>query len=409
MDMETLDSDGQGRLGEYFDKIGNILNNEKRRASFAVYALGLLGEGERKSMEPIAARTCPDPERVDAAHQRLQHFLVDSAWSDREVRREASRYAVAALTERESIDTWQFDDTGFLKQGKHSVGVQRQYTGSAGKVTNCQLGVSLSLGTATEQVPIDFELYVPKSWTEDSARRREARIPEEVTFKTKIELALDMARRAVADEIPRGIALADSWYGDEPSFRAGLRSLGLDYAVAVKSDNRVWRTDSKGHRRGEPTTVGEIARTLLRKSFRRVTWREGVKKPLHARFAILRVVPAYRKKGDELERREAVWLVIEQTGDEADPVKYYFATLPKGWTKKRLIRLIKERWKTERVYEDMKGELGLDHFEGRRFPGWHHHVSVAICCYAFVVAERVRRFPPSAGGEETHAALAIAA
>lgn len=344
-----LDTDGQRRLAEYFDIIGGILNNEGRRASFAVYALGLLGEGERKSMEPIAARTCPDPDRVDAAHQRLQHFLVDSPWSDRDVRREATRFAVAALTGRESIDTWQFDDTGFLKQGKHSVGVQRQYTGSAGKITNCQLGVSLSLGTRTEQVPIDFELYLPKSWTEDRARCKEARIPPSVTFKTKIELALDMARRAIADGVPRGVALADSFYGDEPSFRAGLRSLGLDYAVAVKSDIRVWRTDAKGHRRGEPITVGKIADTMGRKRFRRVTWREGVKHPLHARFATCRVTPAYRMKGDDLEHREAVWLIVEQTGDPDAPFKYYFATLPQSWTKKHLIRLIKERWKKEMI------------------------------------------------------------
>jgi SRSO17 transposase len=404
-----IDLEGQRRLAEYFDSMGRVLGHESRRASFAIYALGLLGEGERKSMEPIAARTCADPERVDAAHQRLQHFLVDAPWKDRDVRREAARYAVAAVTVRESIDTWQFDDTGFVKQGKHSVGVQRQDTGSAGKITNCQLGVSLSLGTRTQQVPIDFELYLPKSWTEDRGRCKEARIPEGVTFKTKIELALDMARRAVADGMPRGVAWADCFYGDEPSFRAGLRSLGLDYAVAVKSDNRVWRTDANGQRIGEPITVGKIAGTLGRKSFRRVTWREGVKHPLDARFATCRVTPAYRKKGDGFEQREAVWLFIEQTGDADDPFKYYFATLPQSWSKKRLIRLIKDRWKTERVYEDMKGELGLDHFEGRRFPGWHHHISVAICCYAFVVAERVRHFPPTARRQKADRSLAVAA
>jgi SRSO17 transposase len=404
----TLDLGGQQRLSDYFDALGRVLGHPSRKASFAAYALGLLGEGERKSMEPIAARICPDPDRVDAAHQRLQHFLVDAPWSDHDVRREATRYAVAALSARESIDTWQFDDTGFLKQGKHSVGVQRQYTGSAGKITNCQLGVSLSLGTRTEQLPIDFELYLPTSWTEDPSRRKEARIPDSVPFRTKIQLALEMARRAVADDVPRGVALADCFYGDEPSFRAGLRSLGLDYAVAVKSDNRVRRTDSRGHCRGEPITVGKLARTLSHKSFRRCTWRDGVKQRLHARFAALRVVPAYRTKGDD-PGREQVWLIIEETVGEKDPFKYYFTTLPPDWSRKRLIRLIKERWKTERVYEDMKGELGLDHFEGRRFPGWHHHVSVAICCYAFVVAERVRHFPPTARRQEIDRPLAVAA
>src|SRR5262249_36051361 len=190
----------------------------------------------------------------------------------------------------------------------------------------------------------------------------------------KIELALDMARRAVADGVPRGVALADCFYGDEPSFRAGLRDLGLDYAVAVKADNRVWRTDAHGRRRGEPLAVGQLTRSLNKASFRRVTWRDGTKGQLHARFACRRVTPAYRRKGDDPAKREAVWLLIEETPEEKTPYKYYFATLPASWSRKRLIRLIKERWKTERVYEDMKGELGLDHFEGRRFPGWHHHI-----------------------------------
>src|SRR6266545_4716025 len=167
MVMELLDQAGQRRLTEYFDTIGEILDHEKRRASFALYAEGLLGDGERKSMEPIAARTCPDPDRVDAAHQRIHHFLVDSAWSDREVRRAAARYAIGEMTTSESISSWIIDDTGMLKQGKHSVGVQRQYTGSAGKIANCQIAVSLSVATPSERLPIDFELYLPTSWTED--------------------------------------------------------------------------------------------------------------------------------------------------------------------------------------------------------------------------------------------------
>jgi len=345
-----LDPSGQRRLTEFFDRIGAILGDDRRRASFATYALGLLGDGERKSMEPIASRTCPDPEGVDAAHQRLQHFLVDSNWSDRDVRRDAAGYVIDALTAHEAIQTWIIDDTGFLKQGNHSVGVQRQYTGSAGKIANCQLGVSLSLATATQQAPVDFELYLPKSWTEDPSRRMEARVPEEVVFKTKVELALDLVQRAVANDLPRGIVLADAFYGDEPSFRAGIRSLGLPYAVGVKSDIRVWRVDKKGCLHGEPLTVKRLAGDLRPKDFRRVTWREGVKQSLHARFAACRVVPAYRSKAEPPEQREAVWLIIEWPEGEAEPTDYYFATLPKGWSKKRLVRVIKERWKTERVY-----------------------------------------------------------
>lgn len=389
-----LDVDGQRRLAEYFERIGAVLNNKKRRASFAIYAMGLLGEGERKSVEPIAARSSCDPLAVDPLHQRLLHFLVDSEWSDHAVRREGCREAVAALTDRgDHVDAWIFDDTGWLKQGKHSVGVQRQYTGTAGKIANCQIGVSLSISTRTEHVPIDFELYLPRCWMDDRARRKEARIPDSMVFKTKVELAIDIVRRAVQDDVPRGVVLADCFYGDEPSFRAELRSLKLDYAVAIKSDSRVRRIDAIGRQHGAPLTVGELAASLSRKSFRRVTWREAANRRLHARFAMRRVMPAHRTQDPE---REAVWLIIERPDDETEPSKHYFATLPQSWTKKRLIRLIKERWRTERAYQDLKGELGLDHFEGRRFPGWHHHVSVALSCYAFVVAERVRRFPPTA-------------
>jgi SRSO17 transposase len=405
----VMDADAERRLGEYFAEIGEVLGNKKRRASFAVYAYGLLSDGERKSMEPIAARACDDPEDADAKHQRLLHFVGDSAWSDRGVRRAAARYALTAMTARERVQSWIIDDTGFLKQGKHSVGVQRQYTGSAGKITNCQIGVSLSVATQTEHLPIDFELYLPKAWTEDLARRREARIPESVVFNTKVELAINLVRRAVEDGVPPGVMLADSFYGDEPSFRNEVRSLGLDYAVGVKSDNRVWSIDKTGRRREDVFTVQRLARRLGRKSFRRVTWREGVKGALHARFAVQRVVPAYNNKAESPEQREVVWLLIEWPEGEAEPTKFYFATLPSTASKKRLVRTVKERWRTERVYEDLKGELGLDHFEGRRFPGWHHHVSVALCCFAFVVAERVRHFPPSTRGELENDSFALSA
>jgi len=404
-----MDADAERRLGEYFAEIGEVLNNKKRRASFAVYAMGLLSDGERKSMEPIAARACPDIVGVDAQHQRLSHFMTDSVWSDREVRRVAARHALSAMTAREPAQSWIVDDTGFLKQGKHSVGVQRQYTGSAGKITNCQIGVSLSVATATEHVPIDFELYLPESWTEDAERRREARIPEGVVFKTKVELALDMVRRAVEDGVPTGIVLADSFYGDEPRFRSEVRALGLDYAVGVKSDCRVWRASKSGHPYGEPMTVRDLANEIAPSRFRRVTWREGTRESLSARFTAQRVVPAYRGTSPDTTDREAIWLLVEWLDNEDRPTKFHFATLPVQTRRKHLVRAIKDRWRTERVYEDLKGELGLDHFEGRRLPGWHHHVSVALCCYAFVIAERVRRFPPSAGGQAPDATFALSA
>jgi SRSO17 transposase len=404
-----MDGGAEGRLRVLFSRIGQVLGDTRRRASFAAYALGLLSEGERKSMEPMAARACGDPKETDAVHQRLQHFVTDSEWDDRAVRRIAHRHALSAMDRREKVHTWIVDDTGFLKQGTHSVGVQRQYTGSAGKTANCQIGVSLSVATPTEHVPVDFELYLPESWTENPARRKEARIPEHIVFKTKIELALDMIHRAVDDNIPFGIVLADSAYGDSSRFRQEVRFLGLDYAVGVHSPTKVWRVDTLDRRYGDALSVRELAEEMKRDGeLRRVTWREGTKASLSSRFAMRRVLPFHQDIWDAAER-EAVWLLVEWPAGESEPSHFTFATMPVKVTAKRLVRIVKERYRTERMYEDFKGELGLDHFEGRRFRGWHHHVSVALCCYAFVLAERVRAFSPQSRWQEEDDPLACQA
>jgi SRSO17 transposase len=383
------------RLESYFQRIGEVLGNESRRGSFALYAMGLLGDAERKSVEPIAARACPDPQKVDAMHQRLLHFAVDSKWSDQEVRKEAAQYALAAMVEREPVEAWIVDDTGFLKQGSHSVGVQRQYTGSAGKIANCQVGVSLSIATRTEHLPIDFELYLPTSWANSPERRKEARIPAEVTFRTKPQLALEMITRAMTQRVPPGVVLGDTAYGSSSEFRQGVRSLGLHYAVAVYPTTTVHLLEEEAGPRGEALSVSELATSIHEQGgFRRCTWRKGTREDLSARFALRRVIAA----GVPRREQEPLWLLIEWRDGEPEPANYFFISLPERKTKRQLIRLVMQRWRTERVYEDLKGELGLDHYEGRRFPGWHHHVSVALCCYAFIVAERVRRFPPSARG-----------
>jgi SRSO17 transposase len=390
-----MNAAAEQRLESYFQQIGEVLGNESRRGSFALYAMGLLGDCERKSVEPIAARACPDPQKVDAMHQRLLHFAVDSKWSDQEVRRHAAQYALEPMVEREPVEVWIVDDTGFLKQGTHSVGVQRQYTGSAGKIANCQVGVSLSIATRTEHLPIDFELYLPTSWANSPERRKEARIPPEVTFKTKPQLALEMITRAMRQRVPPGVVLGDSAYGSSSQFRQGVRSLGLHYAVAVYPHTTVHLLTEETGPRGEALSVSKLATDIHeRGSFRRCTWRKGTREDLSARFALRRVVAA----GIPQREQEPLWLLIEWRDDEPEPANYFLISLPERRTKKQLIRLVMQRWRTERVYEDLKGELGLDHYEGRRFPGWHHHVSVALCCYAFIVAERVRRFPPSARG-----------
>jgi len=234
MDEYELDLAGQARLEEYLEWIGAILGSDQRRASFATYFMGLVADGHRKSMEPIASRSRPDPRRVGAEHQRIQQFVTDSNWSDRLVRRAAAAYALQALEARGDVEYWIIDDTGFLKQGKHSVGVKRQYTGSAGKVANCQVGVSLTVATDCDHLPIDFELYLPHDWTDDPMRRREAKIPDEIEFKTKHELALQMIDRAIEDGIPKGRVLADAAYGVSSRFRREVGSVkNFLYGTAV--------------------------------------------------------------------------------------------------------------------------------------------------------------------------------
>jgi len=391
-----MDGAAQERLRQYFDLMGDVLVEPRRRVSYAMYAMGLFGDGERKSMEPIAAKACGSAEDIDAHHQRLGHFITDSKWSDRAVRRTGARYAIDEMIKPGPIEAWIIDDTGFLKQGKHSVGVKRQYTGSAGKITNCQIGVSLSISTRTEHLPIDFELYLPKEWAEDPDRRKEARIPEHVQFATKPELALKMLDHALEDKVPKGVVLADEGYGNNGPFRAGVRARGLHYAVAINSSTTLWVVDREGGRGLVKWTPKEIAKALRKKRFRRTTWREGTSQRLSAKFAARRVVVGH-DDGQPPGEREEQWLLMEWRDGEDEPAHFYLVTLAKETSRKLMVRLVKERYRTERAYEDLKNELGLDHFEGRRFSGWHHHVSVALNCYAFVVAEKCRAFSPSEG------------
>ena len=404
--VQDLTKATEARLESYFAKIGQSLGDKRQRASFAAYALGILGDGERKSCEPIAARYAADPEEAKRAHERLLHFLSRGSWDDRAVRLVAARHAIEAIEERAPITTWIVDDTGFPKQGKHSVGVQRQYTGTLGKVGNCQIGVSLSIASGNEHVPIDFALYLPKSWADDPERRAEAHIPDAVQFETKIDLAIDMIERAVAAGIPGQIVLADSFYGDAVHFRMAVRAAGLDYGVAIRKDTRVWMLDARGRRVGDATRVDELTGTLERNAFRRSTWRDGTKGKMWSRFWIRRV-KVEQLDGLSTAEREPTWLIAEWPEHEDRPCKFMLTTLPRRMSKKQIIGILMERWRTEQAYSELKGELGLDHFEGRSFPGWHHHVSVVLSCYAFVVAERVRRFPPSASsanGRANHCA-----
>jgi SRSO17 transposase len=403
-----MDAGAQRRLEEYYAEVGVALNNKKRREAFAIYALGLFSELPRKSVEPIAAAFSGKAERCSALHQKLLHFAAESPWSDREVRGVAAKHAIKAMAKRAPLHAWIFDDTGFLKQGKHSVGVKRQYTGSAGKVCNCQVGVTLVVANEYAHVPIDAELYLPEEWVNDPKRRREAGIPDEGVFKTKQELALEMFARAVDDEVPGDIVLADGDYGRSYELRTSVRAHGFDYGLGIHSSMRMWRMRRDGQRAGPVRSAAEIADSLPRSAFRCVTWREGTNEPLSSRFALCRVLLARDGEIDAVED-EPVWLLVEKRGEDKPTTHYAITTLPRRMSRKQIVRLVKERYRTEQAYEEMKTELGLDHYEGRSFRGWHHHVSVVFCCYAFVIGERMRRFPPSAAGEGSPDAQSLAA
>ena len=384
-----LGAEGIGRLDEYFAEIGARLGEKRRRASFALYAMGILGEHERKSVEPLAAAAADDPDSTQRTHDHLLHFIGQSEWDDGPVREFAARYAVHAMESRERVSAWVIDDTGFLKQGRESPGVQRQYTGSIGKIANCQIGVSLTLCTPTEHVPVDMQLYLPESWTSDRLRCAKAKIPNDITFRPKWQIALNMMESAVNRGLPKGVALADAAYGNVADFRAGLRWLDFEYAVGVNATTVVSRL-SKATGVSQPLAVEALAQSLPRSAFRPTTWKQGSRSALCSRFAVLQVDAGNADGGHH-------WLLIEWPENEATPTHYTLARMRKAPSRKQLVRITKERWRTERVYQDLKGELGLDHYEGRSFRGWHHHVTVVLCCYAFVLAERLRHFPPSRG------------
>jgi SRSO17 transposase len=379
-----LDQQTPQRLLAYFDSIGALLWDNTQKRSFAMYALGLLSPVKRKSVEPIAAQFTAEVDQADAIYQRLLHFLTDAPWPDDAVRLMAAGYGLSEMLRHAPVQAWIFDDTGFLKQGEHSVGVQRQYTGTAGKVANCQTAVSLTVATERCHLPVDMQLYLPQCWTDDPERRKEARIPAEIGFSTKPQMALAMAQRMHAAGVPKGPVLADSAFGDSRQFRHGIRELEMHYAVGIHLTTLVCPEDS-----GEqPLSVQQLLDGLPVHRFRRYCWREGERGELSARFAFVRVrIP-------QDPRQELLWLVFEWRDGEICAERAHLTSLPLHTGKHRLVYLLKERWRTEIVYRELKQELGLAHYEGRRWRGWNHHVSVVLCCYAFVVAVRERSEPP---------------
>jgi SRSO17 transposase len=400
----------QKRFAAYLDSLAQAAGHEDRVIPLKSYCTGLLLPGERKSVEPMAARLCP--ENVRQTHQSLHHIVAQSPWSDTDILEAVRHYALPAMEKQAPIEAWVVDDTGLVKKGTHSVGVTRQYCGQVGKQENCRVVVSLSISTAVTSLPIAWRLYLPEVWSEDKKRRQATGVPEEIKFQTKPEISLEQIRAAVDRGIPQAPVLGDAAYGNDTKFRDGVTELGLLYILGIPSSVTVWppgqeplpKAKWKGFgrpptllRRTEqhsPVTVRELAMSLPASAWKTVSWREGTRKPLRSRFAAARIRPAHRDYWSREPRAEE-WLLIEWPKQEKEPTKYWLSTLSVNTKLRDLVRLAKHRWIIERDYEELKQELGLGHYEGRGWRGFHHHATLCTAAYGFLVAER-SRFSPSA-------------
>jgi SRSO17 transposase len=363
--------------------------------------MGLMMPGERKSVEPMAAITAPA--RVAAQHQSLLHFIGQSEWSDERVLSKVRELVLPAMERHGPIEVWIIDDTGFPKQGKHSVGVASQYCGQLGKEANCQVAVSLSIANHHASLPVAYRLYLPGEWAKDRARRRKAGVPREVKFKTKHEIALEQIRWACDADLPRGVALFDADYGRDAKLRRGIRDEGLMYVAGIQSSPLVWkpgtgpkpeRAPPKWGRRGNPNliSVKELALGLSEDAWQTIEWREGTAEVLSSRFARLRIRMA--EANVPINELIEEWLLIEWPEGEDEPTKYWLSTLPEDISFRDLVDIAKLRWRIERDYQELKQEVGLDHYEGRGWRGFHHHATMCIAAYGFLISER-ETIPPS--------------
>ena len=380
-----------------------------RRRSMKLYVTGLLLDGDRKSIGAMAARLVDDAREAEAMRQQLQECAAISTWSD-----ERLRCKLAQKIEREmpGIEALVVDDTGFPKQGKHSVGVHRQYSGTLGRTANCQVATSVHLAGECGSACIGLRIYLPAAWIEDPLRRRKTGIPDDVELRTKWQIAIQLLDDALAWGVRKHLVLADAGYGDAVEFREALTERGLAYAVGVSGTHLVWPPGAKPqlpeHPAGQsgrprtrfvdechsPIAITELARSLPRSAFRKVTWREGSRGNMSSTFACLRIRTA-EGHGKRRPPSDEQWLVCEWPSGESAPTKFYLSTLPPQISHRTLVRKIKLRWRVERDYQDLKQEVGLDHYEGRTWRGFHHHATLCSVAHAFLALRRAL-FPPAA-------------
>ena len=390
------------RFEQYCEGMVAALGHADRAAPAKWYLQGLMLPGGRKSVEPMAARL--HPQDVRSAHQSMHHLVSTSEWSDRSLLAAVAQKVLPALTRHGKEPCfWIIDDTGFPKKGTHSVGVARQYCGQTGKTDNCRVAVSLSLATGLGSLPLSYQLYLPAEWADNPERRKAAGIPEGTGFSTKNQMAAAQIRAALAAGVPRGVILGDAAYGDDSELRDGLTERGLAYALGVRPQTAVWwgthqpatppPPSSRGRPRvrvqrdaaHQPINVRDVAKTLPAGAFCTVTWRPGTAEALSGRFARVRVVAAHENRA-----RSAEWLIIEWPCGEPEPTRYWLSTLAEDLSFEALVDAIKGRWRIERDYQELKQELGLGHYEGRNWRGFHHHASLCIAAYGFLILERLR-------------------
>ena len=399
------------RFDDYLKQLTSCAGHADRLIPMENYTKGLLLPLERKSVEPMAA--CLAPGKVRQMHQSLHHIVADAAWSDAALLKRVREQVLPPMTRRHKLIAWIVDDTGFPKKGRHSVGVARQYCGQVGKQENCRIAVSVSLATEQASLPVRYQLYLPEDWAGDADRRQKAGVPEEIRFQTKQAIALDQIRSLCKEGVERGVVLADAAYGNDQGFREELEKLEMTYAVGIQSSSTVWPPGTaplppkarktagrpaqllRRDQHHQPLSVKDLALCLSPGDLRRISWREGTRGTMHSRFACLRVRVAHR----DIWRKEPhpeQWLLIEWPREEKEPTKYWLSNLPASIPLRRLVLLAKQRWIIERDYQELKQELGLGHFEGRGWRGFHHHASMCIAAYGFLVQQRCL-FPPPQG------------
>jgi SRSO17 transposase len=391
------------RFEKYVDALASVIGHADRVGPLHDYCTGLILPGDRKSVEPMAAKT--DPARMAAQHQSLLHFVGIAEWSDERVLSKVREMVLPAIERHGPIEAWIIDDTAFPKQGRHSVGVQHQYCGQLGKQANCQVAVTLSIANHHASLPVAYRLYLPKDWAEDDVRRNKAHIPATVGFKTKPQIALEQLRWACEAGLPPGAVMMDPAYGNDARLRTGVSALALSYVAGIQSNCLVWPPGTGPRRRGKPlnntgrrdepdlVSVKKLALGLPKRAWRTIRWREGSADWLSSRFARVRVRAAHGYLLPELLAEE--WLLIEWPEGEAKPTKYWLSTLPADIGFRELVDLAKLRWRIERDYQELKQEVGLGDFEGRGWRGFHHHATLCIAAYGFLISER-ETIPPSA-------------